>query len=168
MNKKFKFDPIQHLFPYLQHKVECIYKDCLSGRKINAILTSISYDDNSLETTYKRKRNGCYGDIISFNGNNDIHDLEFKLKLHPLLKLTKKIEHDGEKFIPMARICSLLMISKYEDETYEKIWYGIVNGYDKLTIQDSKKLLDFLYQHHFDVLEIFNNGLIENGKAIEK
>jgi len=57
-----------------------------------------------------------------------------------------------------------------DDETsHEYFWHGLVNSMIYPTFNQSKELLDFLYENHYDVEALFNNGtgLIEKGLAID-
>ena len=77
----------KHLANYLEHKVILSYIDCLTKRKRKAFLSGMS--NKEIETTYLRKIKGCSGDYISWDGNNNIHDLQVKPILFPLSSLTK-------------------------------------------------------------------------------
>ena len=77
----------KHLASYLEHKVILSYIDCLTKRKRKAFLSGMS--NKEIETTYLRKIKGCSGDYISWDGNNNIHDLQVKPILFPLSSLTK-------------------------------------------------------------------------------
>ena len=55
----------EHFFLYLPHKVTVIYPSS-DGKMTKAFLSGISDNWEYLETTYKRKKNGCNGDLISF------------------------------------------------------------------------------------------------------
>ena len=106
---------IEYLASYLPHKVSCSYKVYSDEEKrLVATLTGINTD--GIETTYKRKRKGCVGDIISFEGNNNICDLDFKLILRNLSDLTKEIEHNGEKFVPIIRLNKMRGVEVKDDE----------------------------------------------------
>ena len=78
----------KHLANYLEHKVILSYIDCLTKRKRKAFLSGMS--NKEIETTYLRKIKGCSGDYISWDGNNNIHDLQVKPILFPLSSLTKE------------------------------------------------------------------------------
>ena len=77
---------------------------------------------------------------------------DFKPILRPLSDLTKEIEHNGEKFIPINELLGEKRIS-----TPEMLIKSIKKGY--LTWRKVQLLLEW----HFDVF-----GLIEAGLAIEK
>ena len=166
---------LKDLAPYLNHKIQVSYLDCIEDKKRNtAYLTGISLEDG-IETTYKRKKKGCSGDLISWKGNNNIHDLELKLILHPLSDLNRYRENIINEDIINEHSINLLISEKYNLE------YGIFIYYDgKMDIEidgapdlryDSNKSISFdvvltiqeeLLKGHYD---IFN--LIENNLAID-
>ncbi len=89
---------------------------------------------------------------------------EFIPILHPLSDLTKEIEHNGEKFVPIVKIKELF-IDGTEDvlsQSIEAIEYFIENNFfsriEYLPFILIQKLIDW----HFDIA-----GLIEIGEAID-
>ena len=90
--------------------------------------------------------------------------------LRPLSDLTKEIEHKGQKELPIRWIDENIMdfMVDHEEYNYRKLWYDIVNGYEKLNLFQSSKLFDYLYSRHFDVQALLNHGhgLIHVGLAI--
>jgi hypothetical protein len=78
----------EHFFLYLPHKVTVTYPSS-DDKMIKAFLSGIS--DQYIETTFKRKKNRCNGDLISFkDGKNRGHECyieNVKLMLVPLSKL---------------------------------------------------------------------------------
>ena len=88
------------------------------------------------------------------NENSSGNDLSkyFKLILHPLSKLTKEIEHDGERFVPMNRLSNQFQRWLVSGVTYSEI---IKN----MSYSDAQNL----FKWHFDVF-----GLINNKSAVEK
>lgn len=88
---------------YLPYELEIKYKDFPNEKIIRkAILSGVTTTE--IETTYKRKIKGCKGDIISWQGNNNIFDLEVKPILYSMEMLTKEIEYKEKKFIPAKRL----------------------------------------------------------------
>lgn len=141
---------LKHLAPYLPYGLKVIYRDLFSNRKRKALLTGLSKEE--IETTYLRKIKGCSGDIISFKGNNNLQDLELKLILRPLSDLTKEIEHNGEKFVPLDynafktdRNHLIDFQNKYAH--YKSVKYGII-----------ERLLEW----HFDIFRLIEKGLAVN------
>ncbi len=88
---KFKSTVLsEHFFLYLPHKVTVTYPSS-DDKMIKAFLTGISDNWQYIETTYKRKKNGCNGDLISFkDGKKRGHECyieNVRLMLVPLSKL---------------------------------------------------------------------------------
>ena len=148
---------LKHIAPYLPYGVNCRYKYLSNDKYTKAKLTGLTFTE--IETTYKRKIKGCAGDLIGFEGNNNIHDLKFKLELRPLSDLTKEIEVNGEKFVPTEKYSDVFGIN--DDYLIEAM-----NGECGIDIEDCKNLpqyvFDWLASLHFDV-----SGLIEQGLAID-
>jgi len=125
---------------YLPHKTEVQYTDCLSDRTRTAYLTGLTTID--IETTYKRKINGCSGDLISFKGNNNIQDLNVKLRLFPLSWY--------EKFDEIV-----LEMSNYD--------ISMVNENPDLVNRLPNDVIKKMLKYHIDI-----NGLIPKGLAVVK
>lgn len=76
------------------------------------------------------------------------------LILRPLSDLTKEIEINGEKFVPMIEIKNLELYSHYELEDF------IINNFKYGSIESlSYQLLCQLFSWHFDVFGLINKGL---------
>lgn len=102
--------------------------------------------------------------IFSEGGYGQIGNSGNKPILRPLSDLTKEIEVNGEKFVPMDRLFG----SAYRIQGFEH-YVNIFNGGFELTITKGNKTVyaDFyiyqkLYEWHFDIY-----GLIEKGLAID-
>jgi hypothetical protein len=160
---------IKHLAPYLPYRLELKYNDALSGKR-KALLSGITIRE--IETTYKRKIKGCSGDLISWNGNNNVKYLKVKPILRPLSMLDKEIEVNGEKFIPIYKFWQLAgyelgrgqYIESYPN--YIKTSHlGIAIEF-KINISDilssNYNVVEKLCEWHFDIF-----GLIDAGLAIE-
>lgn len=98
---------------------------------------------------------------ITWKGERFTGKCGFNIKpiLHPLTDLTKEIEHNGEKFVPLYR----LLENNYFDLT--KMSEEDVLAYEgAFTIPELITLYDLLLylKWHFDIF----NG-IENGEAID-
>lgn len=161
---------IEHIAPYLPYGLKCQVTD--KGELKIATLNAI-YTDN----TY------VFSDIIeSEQGFEDIKPI-----LRPLSDLTKEIEHNGERFVPIVELFQLsyqdiyehrfngdttILSSKYLAAQFQEDgWsYGFTvelptqfqmtaNG-DQLTISNFD-LYQKLFQWHFDT-----QGLIDSGLAI--
>jgi hypothetical protein len=135
---------LQILHAYAAVGVQCSYLDCQNDTKlVKARLTGVS--NEGIETTYSRKKRGCNGDYISHVGHNNRDLLKFKLLLRPLSDLTKEIEHNGERFVPIERLSERC-------ELQHKL-FGIQNTLD-LRVVDYQKLLEW----HFDVFSLLDSG----------
>lgn len=132
---------------YLPYKLEISYTDVLGGKITKAILSGVT--NTEIETTYKRKRKGCIGDCISLEGRNNVFDLNVKLHLYSLDRLTQEIEHNGERFIPSKKLGL-----KEIDILTLKAW-GEHSG--RLLHTDFEKLLEW----HFNVFCLSKEEYIE-------
>lgn len=101
---------------------------------------------------------------------------EFKPLLYPLSSLTKEIEHDGERFVPIYKMFS----GCYFPPKKRKVYYQVGKLSVRMFEKDSNRLLKVIYggeasgrnthrdmeklfEWHFDVF-----GLIDQGQAIDK
>lgn len=87
---------------------------------------------------------------------------EVDIVLRPLSDLTKEIEVNGEKFVPMGALCS---IEVSEEEDFKL--YGKIPEVWKYLSETKIRYWDYwqvkkLYEWHFDI-----HGLIEKGLAID-
>ena len=135
----------EHLSVYYPYKLEVTYQDCLSEKKVKAYLTGIT--DKEVETTYKRKRNGVHGDLISWKGNNSVKDLNFKLRLIPLSDFNGKIA----KVLMDKYNCSLEIIK----EVWELDWMEI--DFPNITV----KTYEMMCREHIDFNDLIGKGLAE-------
>lgn len=134
---------LEHLAPYLPYKLKVIYEH---SNKIGTISNIYSigkgYDDDDIK--------------IAIDYSEAEHLWMFKPILRPLSDLTKEIEHNGEKFVPIEKIglnsCSFFHTTYLVNK----------NGYEfeikKIPYNEFQKLFEW----HFDVF-----GLIEKGEAID-
>lgn len=98
---------------------------------------------------------------------------ESKPLLRPLSDLTKEIEHNGDKFVPIIELypffdkqpSNVKMICNQELDYAESHYYGggSLKVNTKYPLENRYDLIEKLFEWHFDV---FN--LIENGLAIKK
>ncbi len=80
---------------------------------------------------------------------------KLKLLLHPLSDLTKEIEVNGEKFVPIDKLTE----GCHEHNAKEKLIYDIIHFPELLPYFKVQLLLKW----HFDVFD-----LIEKGEAIDR
>ncbi len=106
------------------------------------------------------------GNILTFDFE-DLYDIQvaieqgafepenYKLLLHPLSDLTKEIEHNGGKFVPMEK----LKLKKCDSgEQLSQYYFEFKPQWASLYLHHIQKLFEW----HFDVA-----GLIEAGLAID-
>lgn len=115
---------LKHLAPYLPYGLKILNKD----KQYEMGFTN----DRKLVTITK---------CLNFNDH-------YKPILRPLIDLTKEIEHNGEKIVPMRFI---------DKEVKKRILFNTTN-----LISPYKSMVS-LFEWHFDVF-----GLIKAGLAIEK
>lgn len=100
--------------------------------------------------------------INSFNFD-DYKNL--KLLLRPFSELFKTGVSDKQHTV-IEEIIYDCEIPFCDDDTYEKIWYDIVNRLEQMNLLKSKIMLSILYKYHFDVEALTGKGLIEQGLAV--
>lgn len=136
---------------YLPYGLILQYIDTLTLRKRKAFLTSLGI--NEIETTYKRKVNGCSGDLISWTGNNNVSIMKVKPILRPLSDLTK-----DEYFDLYLELCEELGVVRCEHlllALQDKSYFAF-------PIQKLEALEEFMYKNHFD----WKYNLIKRNLAI--
>jgi len=124
------------LAPYFPYDLRLIYKDCQTLRKRKATLTAISKID--IETTYKKKINGCSGDLIGWTGHNNVSEMQVKLILKPFEDYSKILEITDE-------------MNDYEIQMIEDNPDMIKRlGYD---------VIEKMLKHHIDIFGLINKRL---------
>lgn len=88
-----------------------------------------------------------------------LHIEHIKPILHPLSDLTKEIEHNGEKFVPIEKLYHL-DIMRCDISLFENINIDVVA--DHIFSNQFLKFTLKLIEWHFDIA-----GLIEKGEAID-
>ena len=90
-------------------------------------------------------------DIVMLRDKDNYHLQDsiahFKLALRPLSDLTKEIEHNGERFIPLYRLMK-------EDKAFTTSFIDAF-GYEELKVSVYELLLEW----HFDIFHLIPNGL---------
>jgi hypothetical protein len=102
------------------------------------------------ENVFTLESISIHSTVSDNDGNTDILFTEIKPILRPLSDLTKEIEVNGEKFVPIERLNTDKDLD-YDVDNVDYISLGFV-------IKDYNKLLEW----HFDIY-----GLIENDLAID-
>jgi len=136
---------LEHLAPYLPYGLKCdIF---FAQQNMGSCVWRV------------RKLDSYYLDKLKNN-------LEFiQPILRPLSDLTKEIEVDGEKFVPMEKLKkefnkTLDIYSLLSDEIYIDI--DTENYSQTINLLDGYKIVQQLLKWHFDI-----NNLIEKGLAID-
>ena len=131
---------LKHLAPYLPYKLQMRFEG--KGGRIITLET--------LGTSF-------LGDTISGgNGGMWLKSCGFKPILRSLSDLTKEIEVNGEKFVPMKKILDQKTLDSYKLKKMYR--FGEFDKIKKLPYDLFQKLLEW----KFDVF-----GLIEKGLAID-
>lgn len=146
---------IEHLAPYLKHKIEVAYEEgaaLLAGLNIEgeetAELTVVKLDENERDIYYKEE--------VTLD--------EIKPLLRPLSQLTQEVTHNGETFCPAIKILESngFNIEVYSDKELsdwkDTILYEFKNLFSATMYSNAQLAISW----HFDVY-----NLIENGLAIE-
>ncbi len=129
---------LKHLSPYLPYRLKGISYDEIE----NTLDTIIGLDEDEITTSI---------------GKVEYHNL--KPILHPLSDLTKEIEVNGERFVPIEKLY-YLDILHYDISLSEFINLDVVA--DHIFSNQFIKLYNKLCEWHFDIF-----GLIENNLAID-
>ena len=130
---------LKHLAPYLPHGLQ--------------ILADVNYNFNGviMDQTVLELR-GISGNKIQFFGLGGFYPMhQFKPAFRPLSDLTKEIEVDGEKFVPLHKLMDL-----FED------FFLDFEDILKDPLNESYCIVEKLHAWHFDT-----HGLIQKGLAID-
>lgn len=131
---------LKHLIDAYKHQDEII-GSCDSWR-INKISNEIVYLSN-----------GLHENQVLFSN----FQIDYKIVKHPLSDLTKEIEVNGEKFVPIEKIS----IHLFDIDTRNYILDGHTNAMPFWVI---KMLLEW----HFDIYGLIENDLAIDINALEK
>ena len=150
---------IEHLAPYLPYG--------LSGlAKMPPHYTDFKIKCDLFWLTQKRISIQCFDTIGNkWDGIDSVNYEQFKPILRPLSDLTKEIEHNGERFVPVEEIKQFFPAGWYlgfEIEIDSLGVAGLRTPESWLPIGNWPRLFKMLYRWHFDV-----EGLIEKGLAID-
>jgi hypothetical protein len=138
---------IKHLAPYLPYMLKCKIKN---GEEILIDTLQAIYNSSIRpECTF-------YNIIESQQGFDFVKPI-----LRPLSDLSKEIEVNGEKFVPIKKLLNQVGFN-YPIECYNQDMEWVLNdGYRALGEMPHRKV-QLLFECHFDVF-----GLIENDLAID-
>lgn len=89
--------------------------------------------------------------------------------LRPLSDLTKEIEHNGEKFVPIEHI-EVVMLGQWSDscEDYVDAILDDLSNVDVLINKCPYDILQLLLEWHFDVFSLIEKGLAIDINQINK
>lgn len=133
---------LKHLAPYLPYGLTGISKEQYFG-----IETVVGY------STYGKEKS------IELTTNIDAIIIEeFKPILRPLSDLTKEIEHNGEKFVPIDWFEN----KYYTLDLHKQCKRLLEEDGENWIYQSDYMLVEHLFEWHFDVF-----GLIPEGLAID-
>ncbi len=130
----------KHLAPYLLHNITVIRAN---GEVATLTGVDIGY---KLEHSYQTTVDGKWYQKTYIS--------QFQPVLKPLSDLTKEIEHNGEKFVPIEEL--------QLHEPNENVEFAFYKTSDWLTFNWTHVEAQKLFEWHFDI-----EGLIEQGLAID-
>ncbi len=133
----------------------------LKGKYENKIISMTGVYLNYVRGDYK----GAY-DYITYN--------QIKPILRPLSDLTKEIEHNGERFVPIDKIVEVILGYKHSElfremskERQDKYFNLLVKDINKSSIE--YRVVQKLLQWHFDIFSLIENGLaVDYNNTINK
>lgn len=95
------------------------------------------------------------------NWDKDVKSTDAKPILRPLSDLTKEIEHNGKKFVPIEKINEV--DGEYQIRVEDGVmWFCDSCDLELFEVMRCSALVEKLFDWHFDVF-----GLIDNGLAID-
>lgn len=132
---------LKHLAPYLPYGLKIWHENTIY------ILRTIS-DDN-----YRPYHIAAYN---RSGADNEYWLKDIKSILHPLSDLTKEIEHNGEKFVPIEKWDDIYGVN---DDFLMEV---IINLPDIDVLNYPYYLVNQLFEWHFDVFGLIPEGLAVN------
>jgi len=107
---------------------------------------------------------GIYDDRV---GEIDFSFKEIKPILRPLSDLTKEIEHNGNKFVPIDELNK--MDTRYIDyEQLSDVWLMGTNRDGEININSAYHRRDKLFEWHFDIFRLIPEGLAIDINTLKK
>lgn len=168
---------LEHLAPYLEHKLQTNYGELIGIR--NWV--------------------GWCGTFKAKYGENNIPISAIKPHLRSLSDLTKEIEHNGEKFVPILKILEFLKIkhisynlldnsvdlvldptkhranTKTKENIKVRFWFNNFQGVgfycsnmNLFMYKDIYGALQKLFEWHFDTQNLIESGLAIDINTLEK
>jgi len=137
---------LEDIVGYLPHGLKCEilnYKSDYVGMKYGVVAGYYFFDG---EPHYMFKNKGCAGKSCSL----------IKPIVRPLSDLTKEIEHDGEKFIPIFKLTKLCDVEN-DSNWIEHVYDFMTNDADWTNAP--YWMVIKLYEWHFDIHNWIGDGL---------
>lgn len=144
---------LKHIAPYLPYGLKALVLDLRFG----------------IGDLFLDKITGIYEDLVTFNDSpdwyfdSDENDTEIKLALRPISDLTKEIEHNGEKFIPLRKLEELFpCVEFYNDDELSYLFSDTdCRGefFHSIELNLTLEISSKLFEWHFDVFNLLENGL---------
>lgn len=159
--EKQELEP-KHIAGYLPHKLKGIYSGLTN---VEVYQLTIHPENGNLYIKYKwLKKDGTY-----YHSNGLVNNGEFKLILHPLSDLTKEIEHNGKKFVPME---VLFGCEEKEEEAFNI--YGKIPEYWKSLLKVDIPgdweygVVNSLFEWKIDLFNLIDLGLARNVNTLKE
>ena len=136
---------LKHLAPYLPYGLKVFVEDGI----------------NAVEEVLGMWQHSCI---------TEVEDTDFELLkpiLRPLSDLTKEIEHNGEKFVPIQKI-SFVDGEFYLDEVDDIIYFNDTCGLDAYEVTRCYSLIEKLFEWHFDVFDLLSKNLAIDKNTLDQ
>lgn len=147
------------ILQYVCHDIEVQTPKGRGRVVIDSTNIRIRYESGAIENLIKS---------IRFWGN------DFKLVLISLSRLTKEIEHKGEKFVPIVKIADTYIVPRkhilngiFAESKYGRLWYEIGSNrfleeeghFDTICPMHIFEMYQKLFELHIDVFNLIPEGL---------
>lgn len=132
----------------------------------------LAYLDGGLKVEYKGKAKIILGikyftpwsnqTSVCISKDTWTYLYEVKPILRPLSDLTKEIEHNGEKFVPIERINAdgnVLVECGVNGYGKDYLWLRYADGDDSIYFSDFENIRQQLLEWKFDIFELIPNNL---------
>lgn len=143
---------LKHLAGYLPYELKGIADD---KKNIDTLLGIYGTGGHTLTLCCKVNNHNT----VDYDCNID----DFKPILRPLSDLIKEVEVNGEKFVPIDKINENgeygLLIGSLEKICLDNLFWEDKCEMNMLNIFEINKLNNLLYEWHFDIYELIENGL---------
>ena len=161
---------LKHLAPYLSYGLKGIYNRAYNPETCSIIGVVFTKNPNDTRVRIKKDRVG-YSESVFIGSIKPI--------LHPLSDLTKEIEHNGEKFVPIIRLLELKYskhvnehdVSSADRETKTSQYPSLCRAWFRFTapkdiivhidaiLQEPYNIMQKLFEWKIDVFNLIPSGL---------